>query len=203
MTGRAAGQLTRVADVVLLDQLPSEYALFAVRPPIHVEHLLARAQVLFRRTMAVETPFHLQSLVLPHERHAIDRAMARDAADALPYMDTVVEINEVGKVVHSGPADWRTGLKTIAQRFQDIAAGPDLRVTVHAGCGGRYAGERRNFYRRVAVPAVDAQTGDVMLVAERHRLRAHDIGLGNIRRTGNSRDQPKDRAKQKHQTKNT
>ena len=64
--------------------------------------------------MALETPFHLQRLLLPHERHAVDRAMASDAADALRYMDTVIEINEVGKVVHSGPADRRTGLKTIA-----------------------------------------------------------------------------------------
>ena len=180
MTGRAAGQLTGVADVVLLDQLPSECPWFAVRPPSHIENLLARAQVLFRRAVTVETPFHLQRLVLPHERHAVDRAMASDAADALRYMDTMVEVNEVGKVVHSSPADRHAGLQTVAQRFQDIAVGPDLRVTVHAGRGGRYAGERRNFHRRVAVTAVDAQPGDVMLMAKRHRLGAGDLGVGDI-----------------------
>ena len=203
MTCRATRQDTGALNVVLLDQLQSQRALICFRSPIHVEDLLARAQESFRRSMAVETPFHLQRLLLPHERHAIDRAMAGRAADPFVNVNTVVKINEVSQIMHALPANRRAALITVAHRLQNIAARPDLRMTVHASCRRRQAGERGNFHRGMAVTTIDAKPADMMLVAERHGLHAHDIGFDNIGGTGYCRDQPKQRAEQKHQPKNT
>ena len=140
MTRRAAGQLTRTADVVLFDQLASQRRL-VLGLPRHIENLLARAQVGFRRAVAIKTPFHLQRLVLPHKRHAIDAAVAGDAANSFVEMNTMIEINEVGQIVNPRPANRRARLKTVPHRLQDIAAGPDLRMTAHAGGGRRQAGK--------------------------------------------------------------
>lgn len=203
MASRAAGQLSRAADVVLFDQLSPERTLIAAGLPRHIENLLARAQIGFRIAVAIETPFHLQRLVLPHQRHAIDAAVASDAADSLIDVNAVIEINEVGQVVNPGPTNRHAGLKTVAHRLQDIAGRPDLRVTAHAGRRRRQSGERRFFDRAMAIAAVDAQSGDMMFMTKRHRLSAHDIGFGDKRRTIDLRDQPQQPADEKHHTKDT
>lgn len=126
MTRRAAGQLAGTSDVVFFHQLLAEDMSIGLRLPIHIKYLLARSQELFRATMAVKAPFHLQSLVLPHERHAIDASMAGRAADTFVNVNAVVKINEVGQVVHPRPANRHAALVTIAHRLENIAAGPDL-----------------------------------------------------------------------------
>ena len=64
----------------------------------HIEHLIARAQVVLRSAVAAEAPLHLQRFLLIHQRHRVDRAVAGVAADALGDVDAVIEINEVGKL---------------------------------------------------------------------------------------------------------
>ena len=60
----------------------------------------------------------------------------------------------------------------------------------HAGLGGRDPCKATLFYRSVAVAAIDAELGNVMTVAERHRLLPHNPGLGYIRRAFNCEESP-------------
>ena len=64
--------------------------------PGHVENFRARTNVLFRMTMAIQAPLHVQRFRLAGERHLIDPAMTRDAADALVHVNAVIEVDEFG-----------------------------------------------------------------------------------------------------------
>src|SRR4051812_35920092 len=58
-------------------------------------------------------------------------------------------------------------------------------MTGHAGVSRWDASERRLLNRRVAIAAIDAQAGDVMLMAERNRLDPRDILACRVRREVN------------------
>src|SRR5207253_2669853 len=96
VTDRAIGQLRGRVDLVTDDQLPAQLSLRNRRLPTHRENFLTRAEVIFRRTVAIQTPFHVKGFGFPHERHAIDPTVTGFAADSLVDMNTVVEINEIG-----------------------------------------------------------------------------------------------------------
>src|SRR5581483_11414292 len=63
-------------NVVLGNEAFAELDLVRRRLVVHAEDGLARADVPLRVPVTVHTPFHLQRGFLPHERHAIDRAVA-------------------------------------------------------------------------------------------------------------------------------
>ena len=92
----------------------------------HIENLLARAQIFLRRAMALDAPLHLQRGVIEHQRHAINRAVTGIAADALIYMNAVVEINEVGQIVHPIPDQRLARPEALAHRLEQGRARPDL-----------------------------------------------------------------------------
>ena len=73
--------------------------------PRHVVDLAGRAEVLGRIAMAVQAPLHLQGVLLIHDRHQVDAAVAGRTANPLIHVDRVIEIHEVGKIVHAGPGD--------------------------------------------------------------------------------------------------
>ena len=73
------------------------------RLPGHVKDLFGRPEAPLRVAMAVEAPLHLKRLLLPHQGHLIDSAVAAYASDALLHVDAVVELDEVGKIVNTGP----------------------------------------------------------------------------------------------------
>ena len=58
----------------------------------------------------------------------------------------------------------------VPNRLQQGCVGPDLRVAIHASLGRRNAGVARLLDGGVTVLALETQSHDVMLVAERHRL---------------------------------
>ena len=120
--------------------------------------------------MAVEAPFHLQRRFLDHQRHAIDAAVAGFAADALAYVNAVIEVHEVRQVVDAHPVERLVVAEAGAHRLEVRAGVPDLRVAVDAGLGRRNAGRRRHFDRRVAIAALDADAAGVMLMRELDRL---------------------------------
>src|SRR5581483_5668068 len=72
--------------------------------------------------------------------------------------------------------------------------GPDLGVAIHARLGRRYTGETRDLHRGMAVTAVNSQTGDMVLVAERHRLGPSHAGIGHVGRALNLRYRPERKA---------
>ena len=71
--------------------------------------------------MAVDTPLHLERLLLVHQRHSIDLSVAGRAADALVDVNTMIEVDEVREVVHARPPDRPSGLETLADRIEKRA----------------------------------------------------------------------------------
>ena len=96
--------------------------------------------------------------------------MARCAADALRYVNAVIEVHVVGQIVYPNPANGAVGAKTLAYRLQHRGVIPDLRVAIHTGLGRRNIGKRRILDSGVAITAVNAQTPDMMFVTEWNRL---------------------------------
>ena len=109
--------------------------------------------------------------------------MARVAADALVDVDAVIEIDEVGKLVDARPLQGLAGPVTGADGLEQLGIRPYLRMAVHAGLGRRNAGETGSLDRSVTVAAIDAQTGDVVLVAEGNGLRLSNTRISDVRGT--------------------
>src|SRR6516162_3447787 len=74
-------------------------------------------------------------------------------------------------------------------------------MTVHAGLGGRNAGKTRGFHRRVTVAAIDSQSRDVVLMAERGGLGTHHLSVGHIRRALKLDAGPEDKGDQEDRAK--
>ena len=83
--------------------------------------------------MTSQAPLHLERRRLIGNRHLIDAPMARRTAHPFIYMNAVIEISVIRKVVHSDPLDWFAGTKTGANRLEIRAIRPDLLMAVHAG----------------------------------------------------------------------
>jgi hypothetical protein len=66
------------------------------RPVTHIKHLIARAEILAGIAMAAQAPFHLQTFLLVHQRHLVDRPVTGVTADALGDVNAVIEIDEIG-----------------------------------------------------------------------------------------------------------
>src|SRR5215213_9273697 len=73
MARRTARELL---NLVLGDQASAELELIGRRSVVDTEHRFTRPHIAVRIAMAVEAPFHLQRVFLPHQRHAIDLAVA-------------------------------------------------------------------------------------------------------------------------------
>src|SRR5262249_38754280 len=170
---------TRV-DVVVLYQLEPQRALVARRRPVHVEHVLARSHLVLGLAMAVETPFHLQGRRLIELVHAVDAAVARSAADTLVHVHAVVEVDEVGQIVHPDPADRFVVTPARAHRLEERALRPDLRVAVHARLRRGDAGEGGDVDAGVAVATVDTELAGMVLVAELDGLLPGDALAGDV-----------------------
>jgi hypothetical protein len=138
--------------------------------PRHVVDFAGRTQVFGRLAVAVQTPLHLQRVLRVHQRHLIHAAVTGRAADALVYVNGMVEVDEIGQVVHPRPGNRLAGHPAIAHRLQQLRVRPDLRVAVHAGPRGRNPRVTRHLHRRVAVLALQPQPLHVVLVAERNGL---------------------------------
>ena len=108
--------------------------------------------------------------------------MAGLASHALIDVNTVIEVDEVGQIVHARPDQGLVGPITFPHWFEHGRTGPDLAVAVHADIGGWNTGEARDLNRGVAIAAVDAQAAGVVLMTEGHRLRTRYLGISDIGR---------------------
>ena len=148
--------------------------------------------------MAIETPLHLQRRGLVHQRHLVDRAVTGITADAFIDVNAVIEINEIRNLVHARPLDRPAAAETLAHGLEKSGIGPDLRMAVHAGLGGRNACEAGYLNRSVAVPTVNTEPGHVMLMAEGHRLRPHHARISNVRGTLDLLQRPAETSNDEH-----
>src|SRR5204862_6844761 len=96
------------------------------RHVVGAEYRLAWSYEIRRAAMAVHAPGHLQGLLLPHQRHAVDLTVACRAPDAFRDMDAVVEIHEVRKIVDARPGDRSACAETCADRLEERTGGERL-----------------------------------------------------------------------------
>ena len=130
--------------------------------------------------MTLETPFHIQRRDLIGKRHQVNSPVTGRAADALVYMNAVIEINEVGKIVHSSPLDRLARPPAFADRLEIRAVRPDLRMAIHTGLSRRNACVGKLLDGGVAVTAIDAVISDVMFMTELNGLFAGEISLSVV-----------------------
>ena len=67
--------------------------------------MVARPNLALRLAVALKAPIHIQSIGAISKWHLIDASMTRGAADSFGDMNTVIEIDEIGKIVNSCPFD--------------------------------------------------------------------------------------------------
>src|SRR5215471_14591469 len=113
-------------------------------------------------------------MLAAHERHFVDAAVTLLTPDALGHVNAVVEVGEVRQIMDFRPANGLPRSKARAHRLEHRTVFPNELVTVVASGGGGDAGRCGRLDRRVAVTAVDPQTGHVVLVTERNRLHQRD-----------------------------
>lgn len=203
MTGRAACQNCRLLNPKLLDQVApfADFILCTIPlSPFHVENLFRISHKVFRTTMTLQAPFHLERGCLRNHRHLIDPPVAGRTPDALVHMNRVIEVRKVRQVVDPNPFQRLARLETGPHRFQVRTVGPDLFMTIHAHRGRRHAGRSRRLDRRVAIAAIDTIIANVMLMTELDWLLAFDplarvpSRASNLCRDPKGREQNKDRA---------
>ena len=109
--------------------------------------------------------------------------MAGVAADALIDVDAVIEIDEVGQLVDPRPLQRLAGAVAVAHRLQHCALVQICEWQFMQVLVGGIPAKLEVFHRSVAVTAVDPQPGDMMLMAERHRLRLAHSCIRDVGRT--------------------
>ena len=88
-------------------QPASDLFLVAGRLVAHGGDEFARSHILLGMAVAVETPLHLQRVLLPGERHPVHPPVAALTTDSLIDVNAVIEIDKVGQIVHPRPLiDW-------------------------------------------------------------------------------------------------
>jgi hypothetical protein len=102
-------------------------------------------------------------------------------------VDTMIEVNEAGKIVHSDPLDRSVVAKAISDRRKYGAIRPDLAMAVHASFCRRNASEGTCFNRSVAISAIDSIVADVVLMAKWNWLGAGNTDFGDVGRFVNGR----------------
>src|SRR5690242_10417716 len=97
-------------------QAAPELALVRRRPPAHVEYLRRRAKLTLGVFVAAEAPLHAERRLPLGERHLVDPAVAAAAADAFGDVNGMIEVDEVGQLVHAVPGQRRATGESRAQR---------------------------------------------------------------------------------------
>jgi len=160
--------------------------------PLHREHFLLRPDELLWVAMTLETPLHIQRRDLISQRHQIDSPVTSRATDAFVYVNAVIEINEVGKVVYARPLDRLAGAPAFANGFEIRTVRPDLRMAIHASLGGRNARISKFLNGGMTIAAIDSVISDVMFMAELNGLFAREISLGVVRGSVKFEQKPND-----------
>lgn len=151
--------------------------------PVDTENLGPGANELFRRSMTFQAPLHVEGVRFPDKGHLVDLPVTGRTSDSPAHMDTVVEVDEIRKIVDPIPVQRHTARIALSYRFQHRAIGPDLRVACHAGLCRRHAREATFLDAGMAVATIQSQALDVMLVAEWNGLLCGDADIGHVGRT--------------------
>src|SRR5207244_12452022 len=93
---------------------------------------------------------------------------------------TVVKVDKIWQVVHSGPDQRLPGAETLPDRRQKGALRPDMGMTVHTRFRGREPSKSTHFYCSVTVASVNSQATHMTLVTARNGLLARYAILSSI-----------------------
>ena len=163
---------------------------FPIRPDgfgrfrlIHLKNIFFPSDEFCRVLMAFQAPFHVQRVLLIHERHFIDRPVAGDARHTLSDVDAMVEVDEIGEVMNAVPLHRLSRAIGVANGLKQCGVGPNLRVTGHTRFRGRNSRKCRLLDGTMTIPAVDPQASHVMLMAKRDGLITENSLVGEIGRT--------------------
>jgi len=99
----AVGQAAAIIDLILPNECLSQRRLVGRKAPVKIVNFRRGSEKILRRPMTIEAPLHVERLRPPGERHLIERSMASGAADAFGDMNAVIEIDEIGEIVHPVP----------------------------------------------------------------------------------------------------
>lgn len=168
-------------DVVLIGEALTEGELVLRGLPLHVEYLFTRPDEFFRLRMAIEAPFHIERVLFPHQRHLVDSPVTGGTPDPLVQVYAVIKKNKIRQIMDTFPVERLIARKAGADGRQHRRIGPKLRVTRHAGFGGRNTGECRLLDGGVAITTIDPESVDMMFVTEWNGLVARML---NARRIG-------------------
>jgi hypothetical protein len=183
---RTVGQLVRGANFVLCRELLAHFCLIRGRFPIHVEDLIARTQILFGIAVTFQAPLHIQWRSLEHQRHLVNRTVARGAANAFIDVNAVIEIDVVRKAMHAHPLNRLIGAIALANWLEISDVIEKYGMAIPTGFRGRDAGERGGLDASVTVTTIDAVVAHVMLVAELNGLTTTHPLIGDVGRSGNN-----------------
>jgi hypothetical protein len=156
--------------------------LHVLRFPIEIENLIVWPQIILRVPMAIQAPRHAVGLGDVHDRHAIDRAVATETADAPVHMRRMVVINVIDRAIEPDPLDRLAAFPALLNGLQLGIVFGHLRVAVHAGRRVRHIRLRGDFHEAVTIPAIHPQLSHVNVVRERHRLDRLVSNFGVLRR---------------------
>ena len=123
MTRRTTGQHVCRLNLVVFDEFWTFDRLIKVLRPVHLEDFVFWTDEILGLAMALETPFHLERVDLPGLRHQVDSTVTGGASDALVNMNAVIEINEIGQIVNSGPENRLSGAPALSHRFEKLTVG--------------------------------------------------------------------------------
>jgi hypothetical protein len=158
--------------IPLFDEFFAKFALTRAHGgfPIQIRHLVKRAEMVFRSTMAFQAPTHAVGFGVVDDFHVVDVAVASDAADSAIHVNRVIEIDVVGGFMNPDPRNRIAGLPRFPNGSKFGTLGFDLGVAVHAGLSGRNIGVRGFFHSRMAVATVHSKLIHVERVIKRHGL---------------------------------
>jgi len=81
--------------------------------------------------------------------------MAGDAANTFVQVNTVVKVDKIWQVVHSGPNKRLSRAEALPYRRQEGALSPDIRMTVHTRFRRWKPSKSTHFYRGVTIAAIN------------------------------------------------
>ena len=156
----AASTCNRWIHIPVLFKFHANFLLLLerLRMPVQIENFFRRAQEVFRSTMALKAPSHAEWFCFINDRHFINCAMTAVTADPTVYMDGMIEIGVVRKLVNADPWNWLAGFPALLDWCEARAVGLNfsLAVTIDASLCVWNIRMTSNLNKAVAVAAVHA-----------------------------------------------
>ena len=143
-----------------------------IRNPVQISNVFLRSEVWLGFSVTIKAPGHTQRFGLIDLIHLVDASVAGNTADTPVHVDTVIEVNVVGQIVHLFPFNgfivclaFAYTKKLFASRVDGGVGDRTIRIcrtmAVHASLGGRQRSMGRFVDGRVASSTIHLQFASV------------------------------------------